>query len=72
MTLVALEGTCHRQLKVQTRFGLEDEVKVNLEQGHAILAGHSFEHELAMATSFARRVIQAAGRSSWPPAKSKC
>ncbi|MEY1556948.1 xylose isomerase [Yoonia sp. R2331] len=31
------------------RFGLEDEVKVNIEQGHAILAGHSFEHELAMA-----------------------
>ena len=33
------------------RFGLEGEVKVNLEQGHAILAGHSFEHELALATS---------------------
>ncbi len=31
------------------KFGLEDEVKVNIEQGHAILAGHSFEHELAMA-----------------------
>ena len=31
------------------RHGLEDEVKVNVEQGHAILAGHSFEHELAMA-----------------------
>lgn len=31
------------------RFGLEDEVQVNIEQGHAILAGHSFEHELAMA-----------------------
>jgi xylose isomerase len=31
------------------RFGLEDEVQVNVEQGHAILAGHSFEHELAMA-----------------------
>ncbi len=30
-------------------FGLEAEVKVNIEQGHAILAGHSFEHELAMA-----------------------
>jgi xylose isomerase len=30
-------------------FGLEREVKVNIEQGHAILAGHSFEHELAMA-----------------------
>ncbi len=32
-------------------FGLEKEVQVNLEQGHAILAGHSFEHELAMAAS---------------------
>lgn len=31
------------------RFGLEGEVKVNIEQGHAILAGHSFEHELATA-----------------------
>ncbi|WP_368187495.1 xylose isomerase [Aestuariibius sp. HNIBRBA575] len=31
------------------RFGLEDEVQMNIEQGHAILAGHSFEHELAMA-----------------------
>lgn len=33
------------------RHGLEDEVKVNIEQGHAILAGHSFEHELALAAS---------------------
>lgn len=32
-------------------FGLENEVKVNIEQGHAILAGHSFEHEIALATS---------------------
>ncbi len=32
-------------------FGLEREVKVNIEQGHAILAGHSFEHELALAAS---------------------
>ena len=30
-------------------FGLENEVQMNIEQGHAILAGHSFEHELAMA-----------------------
>ena len=30
-------------------FGLEKEVKVNIEQGHAILAGHSFEHEIALA-----------------------
>ena len=33
------------------RFGLEKEVKVNIEQGHAILAGHSFEHELALANA---------------------
>ncbi|AXQ94986.1 xylose isomerase [Cereibacter azotoformans] len=33
------------------RFGLENEVKLNVEQGHAILAGHSFEHELALAAS---------------------
>ena len=32
-------------------FGLEKEVKVNIEQGHAILAGHSFEHELALANA---------------------
>ena len=32
-------------------FGLEKEVKVNIEQGHAILAGHSFEHELALAVA---------------------
>jgi xylose isomerase len=32
-------------------FGLEGEVKVNIEQGHAILAGHSFEHEIALAAS---------------------
>ncbi len=33
------------------RNGLEGEVKVNIEQGHAILAGHSFEHELALASA---------------------
>ncbi|GAA3874144.1 xylose isomerase [Celeribacter arenosi] len=33
------------------RYGLENEVKMNIEQGHAILAGHSFEHELALAGS---------------------
>lgn len=32
-------------------FGLEREVKVNIEQGHALLAGHSFEHEIALAAS---------------------
>jgi len=33
------------------RYGLESEVRVNIEQGHAILAGHSFEHELALANA---------------------
>lgn len=33
------------------RYGLEDEIQLNIEQGHAILAGHSFEHELAMANA---------------------
>ena len=33
------------------RHGLENEVKMNLEQGHAILAGHSFEHEIALASA---------------------
>ncbi|MGG7568123.1 xylose isomerase [Rhodovulum sp. DZ06] len=33
------------------KYGLEDEVKLNIEQGHAILAGHSFEHELALAAA---------------------
>jgi len=31
------------------RYGLEKEVKVNIEQNHALLAGHTFEHEIAMA-----------------------
>lgn len=29
--------------------GLEDEVKVNIEVGHAVLANHSFEHEICTA-----------------------
>lgn len=33
------------------RYGLENEIKVNIEQGHAILAGHSFEHEIALASA---------------------
>ncbi len=33
------------------QYGLEKEVQVNIEQGHAILAGHSFEHEIALATA---------------------
>ena len=31
------------------KFGLEDEVKVNIEANHATLAGHSFEHEIEYA-----------------------
>lgn len=30
-------------------YGLENEVKVNIEANHATLSGHSFEHEIAMA-----------------------
>jgi xylose isomerase len=33
------------------RYGLEKRVKCNIEVGHAFLAGHSFEHELALASS---------------------
>ncbi len=33
------------------RYGLENEVKVNIEVGHAILAGHTFEHEVATAAA---------------------
>jgi xylose isomerase len=34
------------------RYKLEGEVKLNLEGNHALLAGHSFEHEIALAASF--------------------
>lgn len=33
-------------------YGLEKEVKVNIEANHALLAGHSFEHEIATAANF--------------------
>ncbi len=33
------------------RYGLEKDVKVNIEANHATLAGHSFEHEIAMASA---------------------
>ena len=33
------------------KYGLENEVKVNIEVGHAVLAGHSFEHEIEMANT---------------------
>ncbi len=31
------------------RYGLEKEVAVNIEQNHAVLAGHTFEHEIVTA-----------------------
>jgi len=34
------------------RYGLEDEVQVNIEANHATLAGNSFEHEIATANAF--------------------
>ncbi len=34
------------------KFALENEVKVNLEANHALLAGHTFEHEIATAAAF--------------------
>ena len=34
------------------RFGLEKEVKANVEVNHSTLAGHSFEHEIAVALAF--------------------
>lgn len=33
------------------QFGLENEIKVNIEVNHATLAGHSFQHEIATAIS---------------------
>lgn len=33
------------------KYGLEKKVKVNIEVGHAFLANHSFEHEIALATA---------------------
>ncbi|MBO9670856.1 MAG: xylose isomerase [Sphingobium sp.] len=33
------------------KYGLENEVRVNIEANHATLAGHTFEHELAMANA---------------------
>lgn len=33
------------------RYGLEKEFKVNIEVNHATLAGHSFQHEIALAAS---------------------
>ena len=32
-------------------YGLENDVKMNIEQNHAILAGHTFQHEIALASA---------------------
>jgi xylose isomerase len=34
------------------RYGLEKEVKANIENNHATLAGHTFEHEIATAAAY--------------------
>ena len=41
-------ATVHGFLK---QFGLEKEIKLNIEANHATLAGHSFQHEIATAAS---------------------
>jgi len=41
-------GTIFGMLKA---FDLEEEVKINIEQNHAIMAGHSFEHEISLANA---------------------
>ena len=40
-------GTIYGMLKA---FDLDQQVKINIEQNHAILAGHTFEHELSLAS----------------------
>ena len=39
-------ATCYGFLE---RYDLKNDVKLNIEQNHAILAGHSFQHEIALA-----------------------
>ncbi len=41
-------GTIYGMLKA---YDLDDRVRINIEQNHAILAGHSFEHEIALAAA---------------------
>jgi xylose isomerase len=41
-------ATCYGFLE---RYGLTKDVKLNIEQNHAILAGHSFQHEIALANT---------------------
>ena len=42
---------CGRPRAFLRKYGLEKEVKLNVEVNHATLAGHTFEHELAYAAS---------------------
>jgi xylose isomerase len=41
-------ATCYATI---CSLGLERDVKLNIEQNHAILAGHTFEHEIALASA---------------------
>ncbi len=42
---------CATVLGFLLKYGLENEIKLNIEANHATLAGHSFEHELDFATA---------------------
>ncbi|MBX2804730.1 MAG: xylose isomerase [Hyphomicrobiales bacterium] len=42
---------CANVLAFLRKFGLESEIKLNIEANHATLAGHAFEHELAYAAA---------------------
>ena len=41
-------ATCYAAIAA---LGLQKDVKLNIEQNHAILAGHTFEHEIALASA---------------------
>ena len=41
-------ATCYATI---ASLGLQKDVKLNIEQNHAILAGHTFEHEIALRSS---------------------
>ena len=41
-------ATCYNTIAAM---GLQNDVKLNIEQNHAILAGHTFEHEIALASA---------------------
>ncbi|TGD19182.1 xylose isomerase, partial [Salmonella enterica subsp. enterica serovar Poona] len=48
------------------QFGLEKEIKVNIEANHATLAGHSFHHEVATALALGIIGAVAADRGESP------